>query len=204
MPEHSPDTHIDIAEVLGSFNGIEDPRKSRATRHIFQEMLFIALASVLAGGEGFVDMEEFAKSKKDWLVTFLKLPKGIPSHDAFGDLFALLDPEEFNTAFVEWTQGLRDQVSQEVIAVDGKSMRRSHDKSAGKSMVHTVSAWASKNRLVLGQIATEEKSNEITAIPKLLKLLDLEGCVVTLDAMGAQKKIASQIISQGGDYTTAY
>lgn len=194
---------LTLPNPLDHLSEIEDPRKSRATRHIFEEMLFIALASVLAGGEGFVDMEEFAKSKKHWLLTFLKLPKGIPSHDAFGDLFALLDPQEFNVAFVEWTQGLRDHVSQEVVAVDGKSMRRSHDKSAGKSMVHTVSAWASENRLVLGQIATEEKSNEITAIPKLLKLLHLEGCVVTFDAMGTQKKITSQIIHQNADYIGA-
>lgn len=200
MRERSTDQNIEVSEVLGSFNDIEDPRKSRATRHIFQEMLFIALASMIAGAEGFVDMELFGKSKKEWLQSFLKLPQGIPSHDAFGDLFALLDPAEFNSAFVEWTQHLREYVSKEVIAVDGKSMRRSHDRSAGKKMVHTVSAWASENRLVLGQIATEEKSNEITAIPKLLRLLHLEGCVVTMDAMGTQKKIASQIIKQKADY----
>ena len=136
-------------------------------------------------------MEVFAKSKQSWLGSFLTLPKGIPSHDAFGDLFALLSPEAFNAAFVEWTKGLRDKVSKEVVAIDGKSMRRSHERSSGKKMVHTVSAWASENRLVLGQVATDEKSNEITAIPKLLKMLDITDSVITLDAMGTQKTIAS-------------
>ena len=200
MSKHSEEKAIDISKVLGAFSEIEDPRKSPAKRHLFTEMLFIALASILAGAEGFVDMEEFGKSKIEWLRTFLKLPKGIPSHDAFGDLFALLDPQEFNTAFIEWTQHLRDHVSKEVVALDGKSMRGSHDCSNNKKMVHTVSAWAVENRLVLGQIATEEKSNEITAIPKLLKLLHLEGCVITLDAMGTQKKIAAQIIEQKAHY----
>lgn len=131
MNAHSDDTNIDITEALGPFGQMEDPRKSRATRHLFQEMLFIALASVLAGGEGLVDMEEFAKSKKDWLETFMELPKGIPSHDAFGDLFALLDPEEFNVAFVEWTQDLRAEVSQEVIAVDGRCRHPSANAPGG-------------------------------------------------------------------------
>lgn len=126
----------------------------------------------------------------------MQLPNGIPSHDSFGDLFALLDPEHFNEAFVEWTQNLRKEVSKELVAIDGKAMRRSHDASRGKKMVHTVSAWASENGLVLGQVATSEKSNEITAIPKLLKLLRLEGCVVTMDAMGTQKTIAKQIIEK--------
>ena len=174
MSKHSEGHNIDISEVLGTFSSIADPRKSRAVRHVFEEMLFIALASIIAGAEGFVDMEEFGKSKKTWLESFLTLPKGIPSHDAFGDLFALLDPEEFNTAFVEWTQDLRKTISKEVIAIDGKAIRRSHDKNKAKSMVHTVSAWAAQNRIVLGQLATEEKSNEIKAIPKLLKLLHLE------------------------------
>lgn len=200
MSTHSSEHNINLAETLGAFSDIADPRKSNATRHIFQEILFIAITSIIAGAEGFVDMEEFAKSKKTWLKSFLKLPKGIPSHDAFGDVFALLDPEQFNMAFVEWTQSLRNTVTREVVAVDGKSMRRSHDKNKGKSMVHTVSAWACENRLVLGQIATEEKSNEITAIPKLLKMLHLKDCVVTIDAMGTQKEIASTIIAQRADY----
>jgi len=200
MPQHSETCDIDLIEFLGPFADLEDPRKSPATRHLFDEMLFIALAAVLAGAEGFVDMVNFAKSKEDWLRSFLKLPKGIASHDAFGDLFALLDPEAFNSAFVDWTSGLREAVAQEVIAFDGKTMRGSHDRATGKKMVHTVSAWATSNRLVLGQIATEEKSNEITAIPKLLKLLHLEGCVVTIDAMGTQKAIAAEIIDQKADY----
>lgn len=200
MPEHPEDHEVDIVEFLGAFADLEDPRKSKATRHLLHEMLFISLAAVLAGAEGFVDMESFGKSKKDWLGSFLKLPKGIPSHDAFGDLFALLDPEVFNSAFIEWTSDLRETVSKEVIAFDGKSMRGSHHRSKGKTMVHTVSAWAVNNRLVLGQMATEEKSNEITAIPKLMKLLHLEGCVVTIDAMGTQKAIAAQIVEQKADY----
>jgi len=203
MSPHSEDKEIDLNELLGPFAKLDDPRKSRATLHLFDEMLFIALAAVLAGAEGFVDMESFGKSKESWLRSFLKLPKGIPSHDAFGDLFALLEPEEFNLAFIEWTEQLREAVSREVIAFDGKTMRGSHDRSKGKKMVHTVSAWATSNRLVLGQMETEEKSNEITAIPKLLKLLHLEGCVVTIDAMGTQKTIASEIIAQKADYILA-
>lgn len=203
MPEHPKEHEINPVEFLGPFNELDDPRKSPATRHLFHEMLFISLAAVLAGAEGFVDIESFARSKKDWLSSFLKLPKGIPSHDAFGDLFALLDPEAFNSAFVEWTSQLREEVSKEVIAFDGKTMRGSHDRSKGKAMIHTVSAWATGNRLVLGQVATEEKSNEITAIPKLLKLLNLEGCVVTIDAMGTQKAIAAEIIAQKADYILA-
>jgi len=129
MPEHSKDKKIDLNEFLGPFAKLDDPRKSRATLHLFDEMLFIALAAVLAGAEGFVDMESFGRSKESWLRSFLKLPKGIPSHDAFGDLFALLEPEEFNSAFIEWTDQLRETVTREVIAFDGKTMRGSHDRS---------------------------------------------------------------------------
>ena len=200
MSNHAEEQNIDIHEVLGAFSGLVDPRRSNATSHVFEEMLFMALSAIIAGAEGFCDMEEFAKSKREWLESFLTLPRGIPSHDAFGDLFALLDPEHFNEAFVEWTEGLRQEVAKELVAIDGKSMRRSHDSTNGKKMVHTVSAWASENKLVLGQVATDAKSNEITAIPKLLKLLHLENCVVTMDAMGTQKSIAKQIIGQKADY----
>lgn len=203
MTTHSDDYSIHISEVLGAFASIKDPRRSNATRHVFEEMLFISISAMIAGAEGFTDFVSFAEAKREWLDGFLELPHGVPSHDAFGDLFALLDPEEFNLAFVEWTHELRVKCGREVVAVDGKSMRRSHDRGKGKAMVHTVSAWACKNRMVLGQLATEEKSNEITAIPKLLKMLDLEGCVVTIDAMGTQKEIVAEVVAKKADYVLA-
>ncbi len=131
---------------------------------------------------------------------FLALPGGIPSHDTFGRVFSRINPEEFGVCFINWIRSAFCKVDSEVIAIDGKTARRSHDRANGKSPIHMVSAWAVRNRLILGQVKTEDKSNEITAIPELLKTLDLKGCVVTIDAMGCQKEIAKQIVDQGGDY----
>ena len=152
-------------------------------------------------------MELFGKSKEEWFRTFLELPQGIPSHDTFGDVFSRLDPEQFRRCFMEWTQAVADLLPGEVVAIDGKTVRRSHettgDGASGKRAVHLVSAWASANRLTLGQVKTEEKSNEITAIPQLLQLLELKGCIVTIDAMGCQKDIAQGILGRGADYVLA-
>jgi predicted transposase YbfD/YdcC len=142
------------------------------------------------------------KAKQDWLTDLLKLPNGIPSHDTFGRVFALIDPKEFEASFLQWVQAISPSIKG-VIAIDGKTSRRTHDQQAGKKALHLVSAWAAENRLVLAQLATEEKSNEITAIPLLLRQLALEGCLVTIDAMGTQTKIAEQIIEQEGDYALA-
>jgi len=154
-------------------------------------------------GDSWVDLELFGKSKKGWLQGFLELPNGIPSHDTFGRVFARLDAQQFRARFLEWVQAVSAVTRGQVIAIDGKTVRRSHDKSLGKSAIHMVSAWASENRLVLGQTKVAEKSNEITAIPELLALLDVAGCIVTIDAMGCQKEIARLIIEESGDYVLA-
>ena len=138
-------------------------------------------------------MELFGHEREAWLRTFLTLENGIPSHDTFGDIFAAIDPKAFQSCFMEWVQTIREKVCDEVVAVDGKTIRRSKDLPRGKRAVHVVSAWAASNGLVLGELATEEKSNEITAIPELLRILDIKGCIITIDAMGTQKNIASSI-----------
>jgi predicted transposase YbfD/YdcC len=150
-----------------------------------------------------VAIAAFGRAKESWLRRFLELPHGIPSHDTFGRVFALLAPAAFEACFRAWVETIRAVIPGEVIALDGKTLRRSHDRAAGLGALHLVSAWACANRVVLGQVATEAKSNEITAIPQLLALLHLEGCIVTIDAMGCQTRIAAQIIAQGGDYLLA-
>ncbi len=163
----------------------------------------IAICGVICGADSWVELEQFGKSKEEWLKGFLELPNGIPSHDTFGRVFALLDAQQFRDCFLAWVQAVSAVTRGQVIAIDGKTLRRSHDKSLGKSAIHMVSAWASENRLVLGQTKVAEKSNEITAIPELLALLDISGCIVTIDAMGCQKEIARLIIEDSGDYVLA-
>ncbi len=184
------------------FAAVEDPRVERTKRHKLLDILIIAICGVICGAEGWVEIEEFGKAKEAWLKELLELPNGIPSHDTFGRVFAQLDPEQFEASFFEWVQSLSETVSG-VIAIDGKTHRRSHDQAAGKKALYLVSAWAAEQRLVLAQVATDEKSNEITAIPVLLRLLSLSGCIVTIDAMGTQTEIAAQIIDQDGDYALA-
>jgi predicted transposase YbfD/YdcC len=184
------------------FAGIEDPRMDRTKRHQLEDIILIAILAVICGAEGWVDIEAFGKAKEEWLKTFLALPNGIPSHDTFGRVFARIDAQQFEQCFLSWVQSLNEKISG-VVAIDGKTLRRSHDRGKGKKALHLVSAWASEARLVLGQVAVEEKSNEITAIPELLELLVLEGCIVTIDAMGTQWAIAAQIIEQKGDYVLA-
>jgi predicted transposase YbfD/YdcC len=159
------------------------------------------VSAVICGAEGWTDIEEFGKSKEEWLRGLLPLENGIPSHDTFRRVFGRLDPDKFEACFLSWVRSLNPIVGQ--VAIDGKTSRGSHDKTNGKKALHLVSAWASECRLVLGQVATEEKSNEITAIPELLKMLDVQGCLVSIDAMGCQTAIAAQIIEQGGDYLLA-
>jgi predicted transposase YbfD/YdcC len=184
------------------FAHVEDPRMDRTKLHRLRDIIIIAICGVICGADGWVGIEEFGKAKEDWLTELLQLPNGIPSHDTFGRVFAHLDPKQFEASFVEWVQGISGSI-QGVIAIDGKTSRRTHDRAAGKKALHLVSAWAVENRLVLAQLATEEKSNEITAIPLLLEQLALAGCIVTIDAMGTQTKIARQIIEQEGDYALA-
>jgi predicted transposase YbfD/YdcC len=171
--------------------------------HPLLNILTIALCAVIAGAETWTDVESFGKSKRSWLSQFLDLRNGIPSHDTFGRVFARLNPEQFQVCFSSWVQAVFAITSGQVIALDGKQLRHSYDKTLGKSAIYMVSAWATVNELVLGQVKVYDKSNEITVIPALLALLDITGCIVTIDAMGCQTKLARQIIDQGGDYLLA-
>jgi len=192
----------DLRDLGSIFAQVEDPRMERTKLHRLRDIIILAICGVICGAEGWVEIEEFGKAKEAFFREWLDLPNGIPSHDTFGRVFALLDPKQFEASFVRWVQGISKTVKG-VVAIDGKTLRRSHDRAAGKKALHLVSAWAVENRLVLAQLATEEKSNEITAIPLLLQQLALKGCIVTIDAMGTQSKIAEQIIEQEGDYALA-
>ena len=189
------------------FEALEDPRIDRCKRHQLLDIITIAICAVICGADSWVYVEMFGKSKEEWFRSFLDLPNGIPSHDTFGDVFSRLDPDRFQECFqeclMEWSQGLADLLPGEVVAIDGKTVRRSHDKRAGKQAIHLVSAWASANTLTLGQVKTDRKSNEITAIPRLLEMLELSGCIVTIDAMGCQKEIAQGILERRADYLLA-
>jgi hypothetical protein len=192
-----------LVTVLGQhLADVPDPRCRRVHRHSLIELLTIALCAMLCGADTFKDMERFAHAKRDWFRQHLGLPlrNGPPSHDTFGRLFARLDAKAFAACLLSWTTAIAKETSGEVIALDGKTLRRSFDKATGQAAVHLVSAWAAKNRLVLTQRRVESKENEIVALPELLALLDIVGCTVTIDAMGTQKAIAKQIVAQGGDY----
>jgi predicted transposase YbfD/YdcC len=158
---------------------------------------------VVCGADTWVDVELFGKSKKGWLDKFLELPNGIPSPDTFGRVFAMLDAQRFQSRFIDWVRAVSELTAGQVVAIDGKTLRRSHDRTAGKAAIHMVSAWASANELVLGQTKVDDKSNEITAIPELLRVLEISGCIVTIDAMGCHKEIAKTIVEQGADYVLA-
>jgi predicted transposase YbfD/YdcC len=184
------------------FKDLQDPRTGNAARHDLLEMLLIALCAVLCGAEDCTDMAEFARAKLEFLRGFLKLEHGPPSHDTFSRLFRLLDPAQFRLCFQRFMDRFAE-ACQGVVAIDGKTLRRSFDKASGKSALHMVAAWSCEQRMVLGQLAVDAKSNEITAIPKLLRLLRLEGCAVTVDALNCQREIAQQIVDQKGDYVMA-
>lgn len=189
-------------QFAACWEGLEDPRSGNAALHDFHELLMIALCTVLSGGQGAVDMARFAASKETFLRGFLELEHGLPSHDTFSRLFRLLHPEQFGAAFQRFMASFAKTV-QGVVAIDGKVLRRSFDRASGKSALHMVSAWGCEQRLVLAQIATDAKSNEITAVPKLLAMLSLKGTIVTADALNCQRAIARQIVDQGGDYVLA-
>jgi predicted transposase YbfD/YdcC len=186
--------------IAAHFANLEDPRMEGKNRHLFIDIIVIAVSGVIGGASDWEQIEIFGKAKRKWFSTFLDLPNGIPSHDTFRRVLSRINAKKFQECFVGWVQSVAQVSKGEVIPIDGKTLRRSHDSSAGKAAIHMVSAWASDNRLVLGQVKTSEKSNEITAIPELLKLLEIKGCIVTIDAMGCQTKITDQIIAQGGDY----
>ena len=187
--------------IVEHFRDLEDPRIDRAKKHYLLDILVIALCTLLTGGEGFQDMELFGKSKLSWLQTFLALPHGIPSHDTFGRVFARLNPQRFQECFLSWTQAIAQLTEGALVSLDGKTVKASFDRATASSPLHMLSAWCSQNGgLVVGQLKTDSTSNEITAIPELLQLLLIKGCIVTIDAMGCQTHIAEQILEQGGDY----
>ena len=182
---------------------IEDTRDEKKRRHLLIDVMVIAITAVICGADGWTQVEAFGKAKEEWFRRFLELPNGIPSHDTFGRVFSVLSPEVFEARFREWVASVREVCGEDIIAIDGKSLRRSHCRKKGLGPLHMVSAWSAANGLVLAQQATEAKSNEITAIPKVLEMLELKGCIVTIDAMGCQKAIVKDIVAQGGDYALA-
>lgn len=182
---------------------VPDPRIARQRWHKLSDILVIAVCAVLCGAESYPAMEDFGREREEWLRQFLELPEGIPSHDTFNRVFRLLDPVAFQSCFLRWMPGVAEVTAGEVVAIDGKALRRSFAKSTGQRAIHMVSAWASENGVVLGQRKVDTKSNEITAIPELLDLLALKGCIVTIDAMGCQRTIAQKIVAQEADYVLA-
>ena len=186
--------------IADHFAQITDPRVERSQRHKLIDIITIAICAVICGADTWVDIESYGQAKFEWLKQFLELANGIPSHDTFARVFTRLNPDEFQQSFLNWVRSISKIFQGEVIAIDGKTLRHSYDSSLDKGAIHMVSAWASANRLVLGQVKVNEKSNEITAIPELLKVLSLNGCIVTIDAMGCQKEIVKQITEKGGDY----
>lgn len=187
-------------DLVEHFKRIEDPRVDRTKAHALLDIIVIAVCAVICGADDWVEIEEWGNEKLAWLRQFLALPNGIPSHDTFGRVFSRIDAEAFQGAFLAWVQSAFEVSAGQVVAIDGKQLRRSHDKRLGKAAIYMVSAWAANNHLTLGQRKVDDKSNEITAIPKLLEVLSLAGCIVTIDAMGCQKEIAQAILDKGADY----
>jgi predicted transposase YbfD/YdcC len=186
--------------LLSYVDEIEDPRVQRTQRHKLTDILVIAILAVIAGGEGWEDMENYGIAKEQWLREFLELPNGIPSDDTFRRVFERIEPESFEKCLEQWVWTIMGSLKGEIIPIDGKTIRGSYDRNQSQSALHLVTAWASEQRLVLGQVKVEDHSNEITAIPALLELLDITGSIITIDAMGAQTKIVQQIRSQKADY----
>ena len=191
------------ATINKHFSNLEDPRVERTKLHKLMDILVIAICAVICGADGWEEVELFGQSKRPWFTTFLELTNGIPSHDTFWRVFGRLDAEQFQASFVEWIAAVSEVTQGQVIAIDGKALRRSHDKALGRGAIEMVSAWASANRLVLGQVKVDDKSNEITAIPELMRVLEVSGCIVTIDALGCQKDIAAAIVDKGADYILA-
>jgi len=190
------------ARLFDFFAHVSDPRRANARHRLF-DIFVIALCAVISGAEGWEDMEEYGQAQAEWFKEFLELPHGIPSHDTFRRVLARLKPDELPQCFVSWTEALRESLDGDIIALDGKTLRRSFDHAASQGAIHMVSAWANAHRLVLGQLKVDDKSNEITAIPALLRMLELAGAIVTIDAMGCQKEIAKTITERGADYVLA-
>jgi predicted transposase YbfD/YdcC len=197
---------VDTVDSMGFaqyFSELPDPRLDRQKHHALMDILFISVCAVICGATSFVDMSDFGRAKLDWLKERLDLPNGIPSHDTFGRVFSLIDPAAFRSCFIDWTQMLSEAVSDDVIAFDGKTLRHSFDTATETSAIHVMNAWSSANDFCLGQMKVDGKSNEITAMPALMKMMDIRGSIITADALNCQKDIAEQIVNQGGDYVLA-
>jgi len=186
--------------LVEHFSTLTDPRIERKKLHKLMDIIILTVCATLSGAQGWSAIEEFGLGKLDWLRRFAPFANGIPSNDCIAYVISRLSPKEFQQCFMSWVEAVSQEFAGEIVAIDGKTSRRSHDRKKNKNPLHMVSAWGCANNLVLGQEATEEKSNEITAIPKLLELLELKGCIVTIDAMGCQRSIAEKIIDKGGDY----
>ena len=189
--------------LMEAFDDIPDPRVERTRRHSLRDILVLSVLAVICGADGFVQIEDFGKAKEEWLRGILDLPNGIPSHDTVGRVFSMLSADAFAASFMRWVGTVVERIDGEVVAIDGKTVRRSKDGASNRGPIHLVNAWATENRLVLGQVPTSAKSNEITAIPELLAALNLSGCIVTIDAMGCQKSIAAAIVDADADYMLA-
>lgn len=199
--EGMPESHHPHSSLVEHLKTVEDPRMSRTRDHELSDILVIAVCTLLCGGSSFYDMKDFGEAKAEWFKTFLSLRNGIPSHDTFNRVFSLIKPESFHKCFMAWTQSVREMISGEVVAIDGKALRGAC--KDGGDVRYIVNAWAGSNRLVLGQLEVPDKTNEITAVPTLLRALELGGCIVTTDAMGCQKTIAREIIEADADYVLA-
>jgi predicted transposase YbfD/YdcC len=189
--------------IIEGFSSMEDPRIDRKKLYPLIEIIFLTITAVVSGADHFTDISIFGEANLRWLRKYLPYTNGIPSHDALGYFFSRLDPQAFKERFIEWIESVAKVTKGEIVAIDGKTLRGSYDKCGNKSAIHMVSAWATNARLVLGQRKVDDKSNEITAIPELLSMLELSGCIVTIDAMGCQKEIAKTIRSKGADYVLA-
>ena len=191
--------------VSEAFASLEDPRREHGRLHKLLDIIIIAICAVISGAETWVDIVDFGEDKEEWLRGFLDLPNGIPSHDTFARVFQLLDPQQVQLCYQDWIASIKPVLAEgDIVAIDGKTMRRSHDRRQEKSALHLLHAWSVEAGLVLGKRAVDEKSNEIPEIPELLKLLYLKGCIVTLDAMGCQKDIAKSIVNEHeADYVIA-
>lgn len=192
-----------VTNFHACFNILKDRRVKRSRRHELTDILIIAICAIICEADNWVEIAEFGQAKLKWFQSFLHLPNGIPSHDTFGRVFAMLDPKEFERCFLLWAEKLKEILGGRYIALDGKTLRRSHDEASGRTALNLVSAWVCENQLVLGQLKVADGSNEITAIPPLLKMLFLKGCIVTIDAIGTQKEIVNEIRNQGADYVLA-
>lgn len=189
--------------LIEHFSDCQDPRRDLGKEHLLIDIIVIGVLAVICGTDDFVGMAEFGRDKQDWLKTFLVLPNGIPSHDTFGRVLARIKPREFRRCFSNWVRSVAKLTDGEVIALDGKTARRSHNRALGKGAIELVSAWAQSNRLTLGQLKVADGSNEITAVPELLRLLQIKGCIVTVDALNTQKDTVDEIREQGADYVVA-